>query len=140
MVEESELEVNVLEFHHKSFSFERVVDWDGVDLALFHRTETESESQFRPRLLRLTLVVPRSWLSLDPAEGELRLAQEGRAGAPRAPGTATEAAAESSRFEEQGRAWRRHALGPGGFLYVPEPWADRLLSKSGLSRLGFGGA
>ena len=48
MVDEVDLEMNVLEFHRKSFSFDRVVDWDGTDLALFHRTETESESQFRP--------------------------------------------------------------------------------------------
>jgi hypothetical protein len=136
MVDDADLETNVLEFHRKSFSFDRVADWDGVELALFHRTETESESQFRPRILRLTLVVPKPWLLLDLTLEMLVISPEGKSAGPRSTGSATEAAAESTRFEELGHAWRRQPLGPAGFLYVPEPWAERLLTAEGLARLG----
>ena len=86
----------------------------------------------------MTLVVPRAWLLLDMTQELLVISAEGKVAAPRSPGTATEAAAESTRSEEQGHEWRRQPLGSAGFLYVPEPWAERLLSDAGLARLGLG--
>jgi hypothetical protein len=138
MVDDADLEMNVLEFNRKSFSFDRLVDWDGTELAVYHRTETESESQFRPKILRLTLVLPRAWLLLDLTVEGLVIAREGVVSAPRPPGTAVEAAAESTRFQEQGVGWRRQAVAAGGFLYAPEEWGERLLTPSGMARLGLG--
>ncbi|HEV2519528.1 MAG TPA: hypothetical protein VGX00_02745 [Thermoplasmata archaeon] len=140
MIEESDLETNVLEFRRKSFAFERSVELDGERLAVFLRTETESESQFRPRILRLRVAIPTAWIELSDDEGALRIAPPGRAPTRRPPGEAPEAleaAAEATRFEEGGVAWQRHPVSPGGFLYVPEALAGRLLSRSGLAGLGF---
>jgi hypothetical protein len=137
-VDDADLETNVLEFHAKSFSFDRLVDWDGEELALFHRTETESESRFRPKVLRLTVALPKSWLALEISQEMLLIARDGKVGAPRSIGNAVEAAAEATRFDEQGVTWRRHPVADGGFLYVPEDWAGRILTIAGLARLGFG--
>jgi hypothetical protein len=135
MVDDADLELNVLEFSSKSFSFERAADIDGTELAVFHRTETESESRFRPKVLRLRLVVPRSWVLFDPLGEALRLGRDGVTPGPATTGLAVEAAAERSRFDEAGIAWRRVAVA-GGYVYAPEEWADRLLSPEGLQRLG----
>jgi hypothetical protein len=138
MVDDADLEMNVLEFHRKSFSFDRLLDWDGVELALFHRTETESESQFRPKILRLTIVLPKEWLVLDLTQELLIITRDGELRGARPAGTAVEAAAEATRFEEQGVTWQRQPVPGSGFLYVPEEWTDRLLTPAGLARLGIG--
>ncbi|HEV2428501.1 MAG TPA: hypothetical protein VGV64_01465, partial [Thermoplasmata archaeon] len=80
MLEDSELETNVLEFSEKSFSFARAFDFDGSELLRFHRTETESESRFRPRLIRLYLVLPRSWIVSDLASERLSIRPPGASG------------------------------------------------------------
>ncbi len=135
MVEPADLELNVLDFNRKSFSFERTIDWDGEPIALFTRRETESESRFRPKVIRLQVALPVAWIAYDLAADLLVPAKDGKPGASPPKGEALEAAAQPTRFEERGIAWRRHAEADGGFLYVPEPWADRLLSPDGLSRL-----
>ncbi|HUI38793.1 MAG TPA: hypothetical protein VLY85_04085 [Thermoplasmata archaeon] len=137
MVEDADLEANVLEFQGKSFSFERSADWDGTELAIFQRRETESESKFRPKLIVLRLVVPKGWIVLDLAADLLKLGREGRPG-PAHGGSALEAAAEASQFDEQGITWRRVALAEGGYLYAPSDWAPRLLGPEGRRRLGLG--
>jgi hypothetical protein len=137
MVEDTDLELNVLEFLSKSFSFERSVDLDGQELAVFHRTETESESRFRPKVVRLRLIVPKAWIIYDLAADLLRLGRDGVTPGPRSAGTAVESAAERSRFDEAGIAWRRVAV-EGGYVTAPEEWADRLLSPEGLRRVGLG--
>jgi hypothetical protein len=137
VADESELASNVLEFQRKSFAYDRSLDLDGTRLALFQRTETESESQFRPRILRLLLAVPAEWVVYDPATELLRLGKGGRPGPmPREPGTAVEAAAEAPEFEEAGIAFRRSPLAPGRFLYAPAEWADRLNAPDGRKQLG----
>jgi hypothetical protein len=135
MVDDTELELNVLEFCSKSFSFERAASVEGTEFALFHRTETESESRFRPRLVRLRIALPRAWVIYDAEEEVLRIGRDGVHPGPRASGTALEAAAERSRFPEAGLDWRRGPVPGGGFLYAPEEFADRLLSEEGLRAL-----
>ncbi|HEY6238681.1 MAG TPA: hypothetical protein VIZ68_05800 [Thermoplasmata archaeon] len=135
MVDLTELEVNVLEFVHKSFAFSRIAPVDGEELAVFHRTETESESQFRPKLLRLFLVVPRPWILYDLAADLLVLGRDGHTPGHRAGGTAVEAAAETSEFSEQGIDFRRFPL-PEGWLYVPADWADRVTAPASVEALG----
>src|ERR1700675_2725779 len=110
MVDLTELEANVLEFVHKSFAFSRIVPIDGEELAVLHRTETESESQFRPKLLRLFLVVPKEWVIYDLAADLLVLGRDGHTPGHRSGGTAVEAAAETSEFVEQGVDIRRFPL------------------------------
>ena len=137
MVDDADLELNVLEFASKSFSFERSVELDGQELALFHRTETESESRFRPKVIRLRLIVPKTWIIYDLAADLLRLGQ-GRRDA--------RAARRQLRGRGRGRALAlrrgrdRLAAGPGrgGNITAPEEWADRLLSPDGLRLVGLG--
>jgi hypothetical protein len=138
MVDDADLELNVLEFSGKSFSFERSVELDGTELAIFHRTETESESRFRPKVIRLRLVVPKAWVLFDAQAETLSLGRDGTSPGPPGTEAAVEAAAQRSRFEEAGIAWRRVAVPGGGYAYAPEEWADRLLTPAGLQRLGLG--
>jgi hypothetical protein len=135
MVELTELEGNVLEFVHKSFAFSQTAAIDGHELATFHRTETESESQFRPRLLRLFLVVPKDWVIYDLAADLLVLGRDGHTPGHRTGGTAVEAAAETREFQEQGIDFRRFPL-PEGWLYVPVEWADRVVAPDSVAALG----
>ncbi len=135
MVEPADLELNVLDFNRKSFSYERTVDWEGEPIALFARRETESESRFRPKVIRLRVALPVRWILYDLAADLLVPAMDGRPGAAPPKGEAVEAAAQPTRFEERGIAWRRQPEAEGGFLYVPEAWAARLLSPEGLARL-----
>ena len=135
MVDLTELEVNVLEFVRKSFAFSQLATVDGEELATFHRTETESESQFRPKLLRLVLVVPTAWVIYDLAADLLVLGRDGHTPGPRAGGSAVEAAAETREFREQGIEFRRFAL-PEGWLYVPADWVDRVTTPAAVAALG----
>jgi hypothetical protein len=133
---ESDLETNVLEFRQRSFSFDRLVTFDEVEYAVFSRTETESESQFRPRLVHLQVVVPLNWVVLDPADDSLRVARDGATAPPHLIETVVEVGAEPPQFMEQGIAWTRSS-GPGGaHLYVPTDRVDRLCSAEGRTALG----
>jgi hypothetical protein len=135
----ADLEVNVLEFRQRSFQFARLVEIAGGPQALFERTETESERQLRPRLLRLTLVVPLGWVVLDEVSDLLRVAAHGRPPAPPAIAPVVEVAAEPEEFEEGGTRWRRVPGGtPGTFLYAPLELAGALFSAEGRAALGVG--
>lgn len=137
MVEAADLEVNVLEFLHKSFSFERLATLDGEELAVFHRRETESESKLRPKILRLFVVIPRPNLVLDTDEGLLRITSDGVTPGPRGKGSAREAAADPTDFAEQGMEWHRTSV-PLGIAYVPRARSADLSRPTALSVLGLG--
>ncbi|MGI0068594.1 MAG: hypothetical protein ACREB9_09375, partial [Thermoplasmata archaeon] len=65
MLEESELQINLLEFRQKSFQFDHIVLVGSEEYAVFARTETETESQLRPKLVHLRVYAPREWLVYD---------------------------------------------------------------------------
>jgi len=136
MLTAADLEVNVLEFRQRSFQFERLATVGDQEIALFRRTETESESQFRPRLVHLWLAVPLAWVVWDERADLLRIAKDHRA-LPMAPDeSVVEVRAEPPEFHEQGIGWKR-ADGPGGTLvYAPAELADRLLGPVGFAALG----
>ena len=135
MLDQSDLEINVLEFRQRSFQFDRLVLNEGREYAVFSRTETESESQFRPRLVHLRLVVPREWVVYDEPNDVLLLARDGVTVPPRLTESVTEVGADPSEFQEQGIDWRR-VPGPGGLLvYGPEELESELLAPSALARL-----
>jgi hypothetical protein len=136
MLTPADLEVNVLEFRQRSFQFERMATSGELEVALFRRTETESESQFRPRLVHLWLAVPLAWVVLDERADVLRVARDHRA-LPMAPDdSVVEVRAEPPEFREQGVDWKR-VEGPGGALvYAPAELAGRLLTPTGISGLG----
>jgi hypothetical protein len=131
----SDLEINVLEFRQRSFQFDRMVDLHGTEHAVFARTETESESQFRPRLVHLRVVVPRAWVVFDEPNDVLLLAKDGATLPVRLTEPVTEVRADRPEFKEQGIEWRRKDA-PGGFLvYAPAEHADELLSPDGLAQI-----
>ena len=132
----SDLEINVLEFRQRSFQFDRFVELGGRELAVFSRTETESESQFRPRLLHLRLVVPREWVVYDEPNDVLALARDGRTVPLRLSGAVTELRADLPEFKEQGIDWRRAEGSAGLLVYAPAELAEELLASDGLSRFG----
>ncbi|MFG1530037.1 MAG: hypothetical protein AAFA34_02015 [Thermoplasmata archaeon] len=133
----TDLELNLLEFRQKSFQFARLATIEGTEFAVFSRTETESERQFRPRLVHLHLAVPRAWIRLDPAGEMLQLVPDGHSAAAPSTRDAEEVGAERSEFTEAGEGWRREA-GAGGFhLYVPTRYAATLLTPEGHRALGF---
>jgi hypothetical protein len=135
VIELTDLELNVLEFVHKSFSFDRMATVDGREVAVFHRTETENESAFRPKVIRLELAVPREWIVYDLAADLLVLGQDGRLPGPRSAGTAQEVGAETSEFREQGIAFTRRSAG-GRLFYVPTEFLSSWTSPDGLRTLG----
>lgn len=137
-MELAELETNVLEFQHKSFSFERVATLDGTELAVFSRRETETESKFRPKVIRLFVVVPIAQVVYDLAADLLLIAPDGATPGPRGVGVAAEAAAGTTEFNEQGLAWRRVAV-PSGLAYSPAVLAPALERPVSLAALGLGG-
>ena len=135
MLDLSDLEINVLEFRQRSFQFERMLELNGVEYAVFSRTETESENQFRPRLLHLRVVVPRAWVVYDEPNDMLLLAKDGRTAPVRLTEPVNEVRAERPEFKEQGIDWRR-AEGATGFLvYAPAELAGEFLSPDGLARV-----
>jgi hypothetical protein len=135
---EADLETNVLEFRQRSFQFARLVERESGAVAVFGRTETESERQLRPKLVRLTLVVPVGWVVHDEAADLLRVARDGVVAPPPPPGTVVEIGAEPPEFEEQGLRWKRIRLPAGGYAYAPAEMAAELLSPPGLGALGIG--
>ena len=136
MLTEADLEINVLEFRQRSFQFERLADYEGTDFAVFSRTETESESQFRPRLVHLKLIVPQSWVVYDEANDLLAIARDGATVPARRTEPVVEVAAERPEFREQGIDWKR-SIGPGGALvYAPAELAESVLTPTGYEALG----
>ncbi len=135
----ADLELNLLEFRQKSFQFARLATVGGTEFAIFSRTETESERQFRPRLVHLHLAVPREWIRLDPEGEMLRLQPAGAAAAAPSTRDAEEVGTERSAFTEAGEAWRRETGAEGFHLYVPERLAGILLTPEGHRALGFAG-
>jgi hypothetical protein len=132
----SDLEINVLEFRQRSFSFERIEAIGGEEYALFSRTETESESQFRPKLVHLHLVVPLGWVVMDEPNDCLRVARDGGAPPPRLIETVLEVGAEPPKFKEQGIEWTRTAAPAGVLWYTPSDRAETLLSDETRRALG----
>jgi len=132
----ADLEVNLLEFRQRSFQFDRLARVGATDLAVFSRTETESESKFRPGLVHLHVVVPLAWIRLDEASDSLRIAS-GEGGLPMVPTEAVvEVGAEPPEFREQGVEWQR-APGPqGSLVYAPADRAGELLTRAGFAALG----
>jgi hypothetical protein len=135
----ADLEVNLLEFHGKNFAFERVASVDAQEFAIFTRTETESESQLRPKLLRLWVVVPRAWVLFDSAADLLVFGRDGQTPGKRSAEAAIEAAAEQPAFSEQGIPWRRLPVAGHGFVYIPDELSARPLDSGGLAQLGVPG-
>ena len=133
----TDLELNLLEFRQKSFQFARLATVGGTEFAVFSRTETESERQFRPRLVHLHLAVPRGWIRLDPEGEMLKLEPEGRTASAPSTRDAEEVGTERSEFTEAGEAWRRETGAEGVHLYVPARYAARLLTAEGHRALGF---
>jgi hypothetical protein len=136
MAEDAVLEVNLLEFRLKSYSFDRCARAAGTEYALFHRTETESETQFRPRLVTLRVALPRDWVVYDADADVLRIARHGGPTGPRSSGTALEDAAEKAEFDEQGVHWRRRPIGVREVLYFPDELAASLEGDGPLVELG----
>jgi hypothetical protein len=136
MLEEGTLSVNLLAFRHKNFGFQQTVSLAGTPFVVFHRTETESESKLRPRLVELFVVVPQSWVIYDEPSDELRLGMDGVHPGPASAGTALEVSADSERFAEQGIDFLRHPLGTQRILYVPGARAVELTAPEALDALG----
>jgi len=135
VLDQSDLEINVLEFRQRSFQFDRLFEHDHAEYAVFSRTETESESQFRPRLVHMRLVVPRTWVVYDEPNDVLSLSKDGATVPVRLTAPVTEVRAESPEFQEQGIDWHRQE-GPSGLLvYAPAELASKLLSAEVLARL-----
>ena len=136
MLTVSDLEINVLEFRQRSFSFDHVASVEGAEYAIFARTETESESQFRPRLVHLRLVAPLPWVVYDEANDILLLAKDGATVPVRLTESVVEVGAEPTEFHEQGIAWRRTPGPSGTLVYAPEERVATLLSAKGWAALG----
>jgi len=134
----SDLEINVLEFRQRSFSFDHLAAVGGTDYAVFARTETESESQFRPRLVHLRVVVPQGWVVYDEEQDVLLLARDGATKPVRLTEPVVEVGAEPAEFHEQGIAWKRSPGAAGTLVYVPEELAPALLAPAARAALGVG--
>jgi hypothetical protein len=132
----ADLEVNVLEFRQRAFQFERLVELEDTPYALFTRTETETESKFRPKLVRLVVVLPLGWVVYDEPADILRAAREGAAMAPRIAHPVVEVGAEPTEFREEGIEWRRISRPSGLLVYTPAGLTKRLSSPDAVAALG----
>src|SRR5580693_5394732 len=120
MVDDADLETNVLSFREKSFSYDKTVDVDGIAYAVFYRTEVESESRFRPKVVHLKLVVPRDVILGDLASDTLVIAPDGKSAGPRRTGGAQEVEADETEFREQGIEFIRSKGADGSIRYLPK--------------------
>jgi hypothetical protein len=136
VLSDDELSVHVLEFRQRSFQFERRADVDGTEYAIFTRTETESESQFRPRLVRLAVVVPSAWVLYDEEHDALAFARDGQTIPTFRTEAVVEVGAERTEFDEQGIGWKRGAAGAGTFVYAPAELAAKILTPAAAGELG----
>lgn len=136
MLTPSDLEVNVLEFRQRSFQFQRIASVADREIALFSRTETETESQFRPKLIHLYLLLPQEWVVLDEPNDVLLIARDGATPPVRLSEQVVEVGAERTEFQEQGIPWKRVGGPSGAFVYAPAELADRLLTPTAYSALG----
>jgi hypothetical protein len=136
MLTAGDLEVNVLEFRQRSFQFQRLATIDGRDVALFSRTETETESRFRPKLIHLHLLVPVEWVVLDEPNDVLLLARDGATVPVRLTEQVVEVGAERPEFEEQGIPFQRGPGPSGSFVYAPTEFADRWLTATAYGTVG----
>ncbi|MGA8541940.1 MAG: hypothetical protein WB947_00125 [Thermoplasmata archaeon] len=136
MLSASDLEINVLEFRQRSFQFQRLATVAGREVALFSRTETETESQFRPKLIHLHLLVPQEWVVFDEPNDVLLVAHDGATIPVRLTEQVVEVGAERTEFEEQGIAWRRTGGPSGSYVYAPTELAAELLTAEAYAALG----
>ena len=136
MLTPGDLEVNVLEFRQRSFQFQRSVALAGRDIAHFSRTETETESQFRPKLIHLHLLVPVEWVVFDEPNDVLLIARDGATVPVRLTEQVVEIGADRTEFEEQGIAWKRGGGPSGAFVYAPVELADELLTPAAFATAG----
>ncbi len=120
VIDDAALEMNVLTFREKSFSFERAERAGETEYLVFVRTEVESESRFRPKLVKLKVLVPREKVLGDLASDTLVLAPDGQTPGPRSTGTAQEVSADESEFREQGIHFRRAVRSDGVIVYLPD--------------------
>ena len=128
----ADLEMNVLEFRQRAFQFDRTVSVGGEEYAVFLRTETESESKFRPKLVHLRLAVPFPWIVHDEAADTLRVARDGHTISPALTEPVVEVGAEPAEFPEQGVRWRRVLAPSGDLVYVPVDRSAALLEAGAL--------
>jgi hypothetical protein len=135
VLDETTLAMNLLSFRAKSFGFERTLEVDGESYALFQRTETESESKLRPKLLRLWVAVPLAWLIYDEATESLVLGRDGEHPGPAGRGSAQEAAGEAPVFDEQGIRWHRRPIAGDRIVYLPEERVPALGSAARLAEI-----
>jgi len=132
----ADLEMNVLEFRQRAFQFDRLAEIGGTSYAVFTRTETETESKFRPKLVHLRLAVPHAWVVLDPTSDLLVLSKDGASIPVRLTEPVVEVAAEPAEFGEQGIAFRRVRHGDSTQVYAPAEVAAALFTPEGLAALG----
>ena len=136
MLSVADLEVNILEFRQRAFQFERLVTFQGTEYGVFSRTETESESQFRPRLVHLKVVVPHAWLVYDEPNDLLAVSRDGTTVPTRLSEPLLEVRAERPAFAEQGIEWRRTNGPSGALVYAPAEFVESLCTPDGYSALG----
>ncbi len=136
MLTVADLEVNVLEFRQRAFQFERLATVQGTEYAVFSRTETESESQFRPKLVHLKLVVPHAWLVYDEPNDLLGVSRDGTTVPTRVSEPLVEVRAERPAFSEQGIDWQRTNGPSGALVYAPADVVGALCTPDGYSALG----
>ncbi len=136
VLDPADLEVNVLEFRQRAFQFDRLAEVRGTAYAVFSRTETESESQFRPKLLHLRVAAPHAWVVYDEPNDVLRISRDGETIPLHLVEPVVEVGAEPAEFEESSVPWRR-AVSPGGaIVYAPAQAAADVLSPPGFAALG----
>ena len=136
MLDLADLEVNVLEFRQRAFSFETIGVVEGEEFAVFGRTETSSESKFRPPLVQLKVLAPRAWVVYDATNDILLFARDGATVPPRRTEPVVEIGAERPEFNEQGIDWRRVRAPNGVFVYAPGELAATLLRPEAFAGLG----
>ncbi len=136
MLTAGDLEVNVLEFRQRSFQFQRLATVADREIALFSRTETETESQFRPKLIHLHLLVPVEWVVFDEPNDVLLIARDGTTPPVRLSEQVVEVGAERTEFQEHAIPWKRVGGPSGSYVYAPAELAERLLTASAYAALG----
>ena len=136
MLDDATLSMNILQFAGKSFDYDASVDIGGTEFAIFARTETETEAKLRPELIRMKVVVPKSWVVYEEETDLLVLSAGSATGAPARRRSAGTTLLEPEEFRDQGIDWRRESAAANQRVYVPKEWAARILSPAGRTALG----